>query len=175
MNPFPTIAVWAAVKFVCRPRGLGHGKEFGLEYAFMPLIADPESLDKVTLFRRLNSVEASYFTGDNYEDHSPLFAAVMRKTGVPRQLECHGFMCATSEDAIVIAAKLYKSLVTTMTQNDIRNCSSEKRKKANLKNNIKCTNNTDMSVSSDKMEFDFKERRNNVSITNCLLYTSRCV
>lgn len=130
LNPFPTIAVWAAVKFVCRPRGLDHGKEFGLEYAFMPLISDPESTDKVTLFRKLTPNEACYFTGDYYSDHSPLFVAVMRKMGVSRQLECHGFVCNSNENAIVIAANLYKALVITMAKNQL---SDEGGKKRNLK------------------------------------------
>ncbi|XP_054281428.1 uncharacterized protein LOC129005632 [Macrosteles quadrilineatus] len=130
LNPFPTIAVWAAVKFVCRPRGLDVGKEFGLEYAFLPLISDPESVDKLTLFRKLTPNEASYFTGDYYSDHSPLFVAVMRKLGVSRQLECHGFVCDSSENAIVIAANLYKALVITMAKTQ---SSEENGKKRNLK------------------------------------------
>lgn len=130
LNPFPTIAVWAAVKLVCRPRGLDHGKEFGLEYAFMPLISDPEHIDKMTLFRKLTPNEACYFTGDYYSDHSPLFVAVMRKLGVSRQLECHGFVCDTNESAIVIAANLYKALVITMAKNPT---SDDNYRKKNLK------------------------------------------
>lgn len=130
LNPFPTIAVWAAVKLVCRPRGLDHGKEFGLEYAFMPLISDPEHIDKMTLFRKLTPNEACYFTGDYYSDHSPLFVAVMRKLGVSRQLECHGFVCDTNESAIVIAANLYKALVITMAKNPT---SEDNYRKKNLK------------------------------------------
>lgn len=127
LNPFPTIAVWAAVKFVCRPRGLDHGKEFGLEYAFVPLISDPETTEKTTLFRKLTPNEACYFTGDYYNDHSPLFVAVMRKIGVSRQLECHGFVCDSNENAIVIAANLYKALVITMVKNQTSEESGKKR------------------------------------------------
>lgn len=46
--------------------------------------------------------------------HSPLFAVVMRSSGVPKRLECHGFVCQTPEDAIVIAATLYQSLMAHM-------------------------------------------------------------
>jgi hypothetical protein len=46
--------------------------------------------------------------------HSPLFAVVMRSQTVPKQLECHGFVCQTPEDAIVIAATLYQSLMAHM-------------------------------------------------------------
>ncbi|XP_046684045.1 uncharacterized protein LOC124369913 [Homalodisca vitripennis] len=151
LNPFPTIAVWAAVKFVCRPRGLHHGKEFGLEYAFMPLISDPESVDKVTLFRKLTPNEACYFTGEYYSDHSPLFVAVMRKLGVSRQLECHGFVCNSNENAIVIAANLYKALVITMAKNQ---SSEENCKKRNLKQ--KNGLNTVCSVGGSSLADDFE-------------------
>ena len=43
--------------------------------------------------------------------HPPIFACVMRRAGMPKQLECHGFICQTSEDAIIIAANLYQSLL----------------------------------------------------------------
>ncbi len=46
--------------------------------------------------------------------HPPVFACVMRRTGVPKQLECHGFVCTSSEDAIIIAANLYQALLETM-------------------------------------------------------------
>ncbi len=38
----------------------------------------------------------------------------MRRNGVPKQLECHGFVCTSSEDAIIIAANLYQALLETM-------------------------------------------------------------
>ncbi|CAH1185705.1 unnamed protein product [Phyllotreta striolata] len=106
LNSFPTIAVWSAVKFVLhdvdQPRPT---------YAFLPLITDPDNTDKRSLFRPLDDNEKKFITT---EAHSPLFAVVMRKIGVQKQLECHGFVCQTSEDAIVIAATLYKSLVAHM-------------------------------------------------------------
>ncbi|KAK7870686.1 hypothetical protein R5R35_009851 [Gryllus longicercus] len=120
LNPFPTIAVWAAVKFVSRRRS----EDGALEYAFLPLIADPDAIDKGALFRPLNpadqrAVEAAAGASaadidPSYNHHSPLFAVVMRKLGVSRQLECHGFVCACSEDAIVIAANLYQALMAFM-------------------------------------------------------------
>ncbi|XP_065172200.1 uncharacterized protein [Atheta coriaria] len=103
LNSFPTIAVWSAVKFVLQD---------DFNFAFLPLITDPDNLDKQQLFKSLSTQEKKYITlGDS---HSPLFAVVMRKIGVHKQLECHGFVCQTSEDAIVIAATLYKSLMAHM-------------------------------------------------------------
>lgn len=77
MNSFPTIAVWSAVKFVIQ-KGT---------YAFLPLITDPDNIDKKALFRELTDNEKKFITG---EAHSPLFAVVMRKIGIQKQLECHG-------------------------------------------------------------------------------------
>lgn len=86
MNSFPTIAVWSAVKFVIQESGsMLHGKD--LSYAFMPLITDPDNMDKQALFKGLEEPEKKYIVN---EQHSPLFAVVMRKIGVQRQLECHG-------------------------------------------------------------------------------------
>lgn len=79
MNSFPTIAVWSAVKFVIQNNQSS--------YAFLPLITDPDNIDKRTLFRALTENEKKYITK---EAHSPLFSVVMRKIGVQKQLECHG-------------------------------------------------------------------------------------
>ena len=38
--------------------------------------------------------------------HPPVFACVMRRSGSPKQLECHGFICSSAEDAIIIAANI---------------------------------------------------------------------
>lgn len=81
LNSFPTIAVWSAVKFVV------HQKE-GASYAFLPLITDPDNMDKKDLFRALKESEKKYISSESH--HSPLFAVVMRKFGVQKQLECHG-------------------------------------------------------------------------------------
>lgn len=110
LNSFPTIAVWSAVKFILQ----GDKKS---SYAFLPLITDPDNIDKQQLFRSLDASERKFITA---EAHSPLFAVVMRKMGVQKQLECHGFVCQTSEDAIVIAATLYKSLMAHMKAKEKR-------------------------------------------------------
>lgn len=48
VTPFHSIAVWSAVKFV-----LSHSEGAA---AFLPLITDPENLDKKTLFKPLRLV-----------------------------------------------------------------------------------------------------------------------
>lgn len=113
-NPFATIAVWAAVKFVCRPRSLNHGKEFGMEYSFVPLISNQDPNDKAALFQRLTSTETLIFENRN-SDNLPIFVVVMKKLA-SKQLECHGFVCDSNELAITIAAKLYKALVRAMSE-----------------------------------------------------------
>ncbi|XP_063923910.1 uncharacterized protein LOC135138021 isoform X1 [Zophobas morio] len=120
LNSFPTIAVWSAVKFVIQE------SQKVKTYAFLPLITDPDNIDKKALFRELSDNERKYITK---EAHSPLFAVVMRKIGIQKQLECHGFVCQTSEDAIVIAATLYKSLMAHM---------KSKEKKPKSRNGITC-------------------------------------
>lgn len=119
LNPFPTIAVWSAVKFV-----LHDSPKYS--YAFLPLITDPDNLDKQQLFKDLEETDSKYIIK---QSHAPLFAVVMRKIGVHKQLECHGFACQTSEDAIVIAATLYKSLMAHMKTKD---------KKPKNKNGLSC-------------------------------------
>nr|XP_029732655.1 uncharacterized protein LOC109405762 [Aedes albopictus] len=104
LTPFQNIAVWSAVKFVVSPAEGGA--------AFLPLITDPENIDKRALFRPLSSAADKRRLSSGL--HSPLFAIVMRSSAVPRQLECHGFVCQTPEDAIVIAATLYQSLMAHM-------------------------------------------------------------
>lgn len=143
LNPFPTIAVWAAVKFVCRVTRSRNGGVRGMEYAFLPLIADPDAIDKGALFKPLNQLEEKTIvsttqrggTATPYNHHSPMFAVVMRKMGVSKQLECHGFVCACSEDAIVIAANLYQALM-----NNMLNSSSSNENKRSKVQQIKRTN-----------------------------------
>ena len=102
LNPFPTIAVWAAVKFVAR----GEESE-GRKFAFLPLICDPENQDKQNLFHPLRPEEDGEWVRSP-AFHPPLFTCVMRSTAAPKSLECHAFVCDNPEDAIVIAANLYQ-------------------------------------------------------------------
>ncbi|XP_021948056.1 uncharacterized protein LOC110845841 [Folsomia candida] len=107
VNPFSTIAVWAAIKFVAR----------GEECAFMPLISDPEGQDKSRLFAPMDPDFARIYVtcqskGGGGFKNPPLFACVMREASF--SLDCHAFACKCAEDAIVVAANLYQSLVDKM-------------------------------------------------------------
>lgn len=134
LNPFPTIAVWSAVKFVVQSSDKDQTES---SYAFVPLITDPDNIDRHALFKTLNSSEKKYILSHNENSHSPLFAVVMRKIGVAKQLECHGFVCQSTEDAIVIAATLYKSLMSHMSRQ------GHSDKKLRNRNGVSC-----MSVTS---------------------------
>lgn len=138
LNPFPTIAVWSAVKFVVQP---SQKENNDLSYAFLPLITDPDNIDRHALFRSLEVSDKKYILSNNESAHSPLFAVVMRKIGVAKQLECHGFVCQTSEDAIVVAATLYKSLMSHMSRQSHADSTGKKIMKN--RNGVSC-----MSVAS---------------------------
>ncbi|XP_052903490.1 uncharacterized protein LOC128310809 [Anopheles moucheti] len=143
VTPFQNIAVWSAVKFVVS------GAEGGA--AFLPLITDPENIDKSSLFRPLSAADKRRLSSGI---HSPLFAIVMRSTTVPRQLECHGFVCQTPEDAIVIAATLYQSLMAHMSSGD-----NQRPKRPKNRNGVSCmsiasstvTTNTHLQSGSTKL------------------------
>lgn len=119
-NAFPSIAVWAALKYVCRRRspppqrkivGEAATAVVGYEYAFLPLIADPDGSDKAALFREMDAGDRARL--DAAGDHAPVFAVVTRAAG--KRLECHGFACETENDALLMAANLYGALVTAMS------------------------------------------------------------
>ncbi|XP_060806560.1 uncharacterized protein LOC106129883 [Amyelois transitella] len=145
LNPFPTIAVWSAVKFVIQSSD-NDSRE--LSYAFLPLITDPDNIDKHALFKDLDPSDKKYILSYNENLHSPLFAVVMRKIGVAKQLECHGFVCQTTEDAIVIAATLYKSLMSHMSRQGHYD-----KKKLKNRNGVSC-----MSVASSLSPNDIPVR-----------------
>lgn len=107
LTPFHSIAVWSAVKFV-----LSHSEGAA---AFLPLITDPENLDKKTLFKPLRLVATTTlsiaFIECNFKifilfeicsaserrrlssgSHAPIFTVVMRSkqpNQQSKQLECH--------------------------------------------------------------------------------------
>lgn len=108
LHPFSTIAVWASVKLTLR-------RSFkGTEYAFLPLVNDPEGTDKNILFKNLiENDELSHSLQEENKNggQSPIFAVVMKNINKNKQLECHGFVCKSSEEAIQLAAKLYEALM----------------------------------------------------------------
>ena len=116
-NPFATIAVWAAVKFVHKRDVVPLDGSVRHRFAFLPLISDPDSQDKHRLYHELDFHEVELAAD---APHPPIFACVMRRTGVPKQLECHGFVSASAEDAIIVAANLYQALLETMKKQKAR-------------------------------------------------------
>uniref|UniRef100_A0A340TYK5 PID domain-containing protein n=1 Tax=Glossina morsitans morsitans TaxID=37546 RepID=A0A340TYK5_GLOMM len=124
ITPFHNIAVWSAVKFVV-------SKEDG-GAAFLPLITSPENIDKNSLFQPLSSPEQQRLSNN---PHAPIFAVVMRSAEVSKMLECHGFICKSTEDAIVIAATLYQSLMSHVSSNTHR---STKRRTPRNQNGVSC-------------------------------------
>ena len=118
LNPFPTIAVWAAVKFVARTETANNNNNnLNRKFAFLPLICDPENQDKQNLFHPLTPADDGPWVSSP-AFHPPLFTCVMRNTQSPKNLECHAFVCDNPEDAIVIAANLYQALLKNMKNND---------------------------------------------------------
>lgn len=76
--------------------------------------------------------------------HSPIFAVVMRST---RQLECHAFVCTSPEDAIVIAATLYQSLMTHMNSSQTR-----KSRKPRNQNGVSCVSIASSSATTANLQ-----------------------
>ncbi|KAL1453568.1 hypothetical protein WDU94_009899 [Cyamophila willieti] len=108
VNSFSTICVWASVKLITRPHGIN--KEFGLEYCFVPLIADYNNNIK---FIKLSQNESYLFPKNTYHDNIPIFVVVMKKMCTTKILESHAFICGSNDEAINIAANLYKTLLLT--------------------------------------------------------------
>jgi hypothetical protein len=103
-NPFPSIAVWAAVRFVYKRASTNEPGRF--LFAFLPLISDPGDTEKNQLYNPLSKKDVKLAVST---EHPSMFACIMRKMGSSRkQLECHGFVCDSKEDAIMIAANLYR-------------------------------------------------------------------
>ena len=123
-NPFPTIAVWAAVRLMTQEnKGLA-------SMAFMPLISDPGEAERRKLFRNLTLAETKLLSENR--EHPAMFACIMRRrtvmndiqnpaedsAGNKKSLECHAFICKGQADAIAIAAQLYQALVETIRRNN---------------------------------------------------------
>ncbi|XP_036345676.1 uncharacterized protein LOC118754914 [Rhagoletis pomonella] len=131
-TPFHNIAVWSAVKLVISNND---GSA-----AFLPLITDPENIEKTSLFRPLCGTENNQVLNSGL---APIFAVVMRSAGSPKVLKCHAFICKTTEDAIVIAATLYQSLMVHVNTSSHRSC---KRRAPRNQNGVSCVSTASSSV-----------------------------
>ncbi|KAL5274368.1 hypothetical protein ACFFRR_000853 [Megaselia abdita] len=152
ITPFHNIAVWSAVKFVV--------SDNDCEAAFLPLITDPDNIDKKTLFQPLSSSDQKKMP---IEKHAPLFAVVMRSACAQKVLECHGFVCETPEDAIVIAATLYQSLMSHV--NNSNSNKSAKRRAPRNQNGVSCVSIASSSAvtGSNYIQATQGSRRNSVA------------
>lgn len=68
--------------------------------------------------------------------HAPIFAVVMRSINEhrqTRQLECHAYVCQSPENAIVMAATLYQSLLAHMNHSH-----SDRSRKPRNQNGVSC-------------------------------------
>lgn len=130
------------------------------EAAFLPLITDPDNIDKKTLFQPLSSIEHKRIPT---EKHAPLFAVVMRSACAQKVLECHGFVCETPEDAIVIAATLYQSLMSHV--NNSNSNKSVKRRTPRNQNGVSCVSIASSSAvtGSNYIQAAQGSRRNSVA------------
>lgn len=123
LNLFCTISSWAAIRLKCRPSGTD------FEYAFVPLV----NTDENSLFRKLDSEYNEYLKNGTLEDESPLFAVVMREPDTPnKQLVCHGFVCESSEDAVIMAVTLDKVLMSKLGKNRVIKSKNQERKKTTI-------------------------------------------
>ncbi|CAL4208675.1 unnamed protein product [Meganyctiphanes norvegica] len=109
--PFQNIAIWAAIKLVIRKQ-LGEHGAMHYSYAFLPLISDPDQKDKFNLYNPLTVADPTVMNGA----HPPMFSCITRKKSNPSILECHGFVCRSTEDAVIIAANLYQSVQITSSR-----------------------------------------------------------
>lgn len=136
VTPFHNIAVWSAVKFVISQNEGGA--------AFLPLITDPENLDKKSLYQPLSASDRRRLSSGS---HAPIFTVVMRSKSQSNQqtkrLECHAFVCQTPENAIVIAATLYQSLLAHMSSKQ-----EEKQRKPRNQNGVSCVSIASSSVAN---------------------------
>ncbi len=121
-SSFTSIAVWAAVRFVHKMTTTSLNLNKNLMnsnnsdnkdnfYAFLPLITDPGDEARNRLFCPLAKSELKY-TKTAEPQHPPMFACITRTSD--KDLECHGFVCKSTEEAVSIAAQLYQALLDTI-------------------------------------------------------------
>lgn len=144
LNPFSTIAIWASLRFKCRKSGAEY------EYAFLPLVTNSNA-DKDLLFRRVDAEYTQYFVNGTFEEENAIFVVVMREPDTPnKQLICHGFVCESSEDAVIMAATLYKVLMSKLGKNRVIKGRNEPRRKStnDRLSSIKETSSSDLPAHS---------------------------
>lgn len=107
LYPFSNIAIWASLKFVHRKNNNQQH-----EYAFVPVV---KNSNKTSVFNILDPELVDQLADAN---NVPIFTVVMREPDtLVKQLVCHGFICESSEDAVIIAATLYRVLMNKLGKN----------------------------------------------------------
>lgn len=111
LYPFSNIAIWASLKFLHR---INSDQQH--EYAFVPVVTNSNTS---SLFSILDQELTDHFVEAN---NVPIFTIVMREPDtLIKQLVCHGFICESSEDAVIIAATLYRVLMNKLGKNRGKN------------------------------------------------------
>lgn len=88
----------------------------------------------------------------------------MRSQGIPKTLECHGFVCQTPEDAIVIAATLYQGLMAHMG-----NTQQAKTRRPRNRNGVSCISLASSSATNNLAMQQPAPLRKSVSQSSLLL------
>ncbi|XP_064459929.1 uncharacterized protein LOC135370159 [Ornithodoros turicata] len=96
ITPASNVVLWAALRFSAR---LAKRRSIGA--AFVPLACSEDVVDR------------SWYVGLPTKRrflvglaHPPLFACLFRQVAAPKTWECHAFLCASAEDALLICSSL---------------------------------------------------------------------
>ncbi|XP_065287721.1 uncharacterized protein [Dermacentor albipictus] len=96
ITPAANIVLWAALRFSAR---LAKRRSIGA--AFVPLACSEDVVDR-SWYLGL-SAKRRFLVG---LAHPPVFACLFRQVAAPSTWECHGFICASAEDALMICSSL---------------------------------------------------------------------
>lgn len=96
ITPAANIVLWAALRFSAR---LAKRRSIGA--AFVPLACSEDVVDR-SWYLGL-SAKRRFLVG---LAHPPVFACLFRQVAAPSTWECHGFICASAEDALLICSSL---------------------------------------------------------------------
>lgn len=96
ITPAANIVLWAAMRFSAR---LAKRRSIGA--AFVPLACSEDVVDR-SWYLAL-SAKRRFLVG---LAHPPVFACLFRQVAAPSTWECHGFICASAEDALLICSSL---------------------------------------------------------------------
>lgn len=96
ITPAANVVLWAALRFSAR---LAKRRSIGA--AFVPLACSEDVVDRSWYSGLPN--KRRFLVG---LAHPPVFACLFRQVAAPSTWECHGFLCASAEDALLICSSL---------------------------------------------------------------------